>query len=141
LFCPLMCAIMLVIVFGSRAGRVFGLGFVLGFVVEFSAMTYCTSHGLLRFSGTSLVPVGWYPVEIPIHRFILVNDVASAEAASVIARFAAFLVSGTLFGALACFAGERVWKLITARHQTEMPVNRNDHIHGSRASVSASKVM
>jgi hypothetical protein len=141
LFCPLMCALMLLIVFGPRAGRRFGLGFALGFILEHAAMAYCTSHSLVRFSAATLAPLGWYPLEIPIERFMLRNGLARAGAASVLATFAAMLISGTLCGALALTIGEKLGNVLGARRRDQMAAGGSDQDHGSRASVTTSNVM
>ncbi len=141
LFCPLMCAVMLLIVFGPRGGRLFGLGFVLGFVLENAVMTYFTSHGLVRFSTTNLEPLGWYPLEIPIERFILRNGLARAGAASVLATFAAMVVSGILCGALVLTIGEKLANVLGARRRDQLAAGESDQNQGSRASVTTSKIM
>jgi hypothetical protein len=140
-FCPLMCGVMLLIVFGPRAGRLFGLGFVLGFVLEHAAMAYCVDQGLVRFSPTTLTPLGWYPLGIPIERFILLNGLVSTGVASVPATFAALLVSGTLCGALVVFIGEKVRNLTAVWRRDQMPAGGSDQNHGSRASVSSSRLV
>ena len=141
LFCPLMCAVMLLIVFGPRAGRLVGLGFVLGFVLEHAAMAYCTSQSLVRYSATTLAPLGWYPLEIPIDRVILRNGLASIGAASVPSTFAAMLVSGILCGALVLTIGEKVGDVLGARRRDEMAADGSDQNQGSRASASSSTLV
>ena len=140
LFCPLLSAVMLLIVFGPRAGRLFGLGFVLGFVLEHASMAYCISHSLVRFSATTLAPLGWYPLEIPLERFILRNGLASMGAASVPATFAAMVVSGILCGALVLTIGEKLGNVLGARRRDQLAAGGSDQNQGSRASVTTSKV-
>jgi hypothetical protein len=115
LFCPLMCSLILLIVFGPWPGRVFGMGFILGFVLEHASMAYCVSHDLVRFSATSLAPLGWYPLELPLERIILLRGWASLSVASVPATFAGLLLSGVLCGGLAFAIGESLRTVNTAR--------------------------
>jgi hypothetical protein len=115
LFCPLMCSLILLIVFGPWPGRLFGMGFILGFVLEHASMAYCVSHDLVRFSATSLAPLGWYPLELPLERIILLRGWASLSVASVPATFAGLLLSGVLCGGLAFAVGETLRTAIAAR--------------------------
>ncbi len=106
LFCPLLCSIVLIILFGPPPARLFGIGFILGFVLEHVSMAYCVSHSLVRFSPTTLAPKGWYPLAIPLERIILLRGWAGTSGASVPAAFAGLLLSGILWGALAFAIGE-----------------------------------
>lgn len=54
LFCPMMCLLVFLIVFGTGSTRLFGTGFLLGFVLEHVAMAYCVAHSLVRYSATTL---------------------------------------------------------------------------------------
>jgi hypothetical protein len=115
LFCPLMCFLVLLITFGAGSARLFALGFLLGFVLEHVSMAYCVSHSLLRYSPTTLAPVGWYPLAIPFERIILLRGWSNPVDASVPAAFAAFLVSGILCGGIAFAIGESFRTAIAAR--------------------------
>jgi hypothetical protein len=108
LFCPLMCSLVLLIVFGTGSARFFGTGFLLGFVLEHVSMTYCVGHSLVRYSATTLAPEGWYPLELPLERMIL--SWADLNSAPVPATFAGLLISGILCGGIA-FAIAETWRI------------------------------
>jgi hypothetical protein len=115
LFCPLMCLLVLLIVFGAGSGRLFGMGFLLGFVLEHVSMAYFVSHSLVRYSTTTLAPEGWYPLEIPFERMTLLWGLADLNSASVPATFAGLLVSGLLCGGIAFAIGESMRAATTDR--------------------------
>jgi hypothetical protein len=117
LFCPLMCFLILLILFGPLPARLFGIGFILGFVLEHASMAYCVSHSLVRFSPTTLAPQGWYPLAIPLERIILLRGWANLGTASVPATFASLLLSGVLCGGIALVIGESVRTTVVARRR------------------------
>jgi hypothetical protein len=115
LFCPLMCLLVLLCVIGTGSGRRFGLGFLFGFVLEHVSMAYCVGHGLVRYSTTTLAPLGWYPLQIPLERMILRRGWADLESASVPATFVALLVSGMVCGGIAFATGESLKAAVNQR--------------------------
>ena len=101
LFCPLMCALVLIIVLGPRSAQFFAAGFLFGYLLEHLAMAYCLSYSLVRFSATTLAPEGWYPLEIPLERIVLLSGWADLRDAPVLGTFAGLLLSGLLCGGIA----------------------------------------
>ena len=122
-----------IVVAARGSARHFAMGFLLGFVLEHVSMAYCVSHSLVRFSPTTLAPLGWYPFEIPFERMILIRGWADLNSASVPATFSGLLVSGILCGGLAFAIGEKV---CGPRRSRGDAADRDDEHSGRVASSS-----
>ncbi len=87
------------------SARIFAIGFVLGAFLEIGAGVYYSKHEPVDFAPGVRTPEGFYPLSIPIYRWLVTSglrDWQSVHSNHIAAIFTAMLVSGAILGSAFC---------------------------------------
>jgi hypothetical protein len=82
------------VLWAPRSARLASVGFVVGAVVEFNAMKYFVSHGLVRLTPGRWTPEGWYPLVLPAERFLIMRGWAVFPRSTLPGMFIGLALSG-----------------------------------------------
>ena len=104
-----------VIAVGSWPMRLFAIGFTLGQIAENRALAWMTINLDPRsgFPGP-LVPAGWYPLTVPIQRFLALHGWMDEMGRILLSHFAAMVLSGLVCGGIMLLFS-RLWMMTRKR--------------------------
>jgi hypothetical protein len=103
------------VLWAPRSARLAALAFVVGVVVEFDALNYFVSHGLIRRTPGRWTPEGWYPLALPAERILITRGWAAVSESSMPGMFIGMALSGVA----ACIMMLIAWSLWRAMSQQE----------------------
>ncbi len=104
----------LLLLSGSRFLLVFGIGYAVGIMVEFCAVQCWVRYNLIQLVPGSLVPLGWYPLTLPIDRIMVTLGWVEPFIGIAYAQFVAAAISGIVVGLSAAFAWWLVRRVLRA---------------------------
>lgn len=112
------------VLFAPRSARLAAVGFVVGAIVEFNAMNYFLSHGLVRLTPGRWTPEGWYPLTLPAKRILIKRGWAAISESSLPGMFIGMALSGVA-GCIMVLIAWSLWRAMF-RPEAATPIPTRD---------------
>jgi len=112
------------VLWAPQSARLAAVAFIVGALVEFNAMNYFVSHGLVRRTPGRWMPEGWYPLGLPAERILITQRWAVFPESSLPGMFMGMATSAVA-GCIIMLVVWSLWRTISPREAATAPPTRD----------------
>jgi uncharacterized membrane protein len=105
------------VLWAPQSARLAAVAFIVGAVVEFNAMSYFVSHGLIRRTPGRWTPEGWYPLALPAERILVTRGWAAVSESSLPGMFIGMALSAVA-GCIIMLVAWSLWRAMSRRKES-----------------------